>query len=160
MIAAFALLVLAELGLYRALGPGLALALLIVFVVTLTLVPALLAIVGTAAFGERGPSRRRDRPWQALLQRPGAVAGLLVVGLVVASLGGLGLRVGFDQLANLPGEAASVRGYEELTGEFPGACLRRSTCWCGVRTWTRKTKSCCGCRAGCRRSFWPPAGRR
>ena len=123
LIAAFALLVVAELGLYRALGPGLALALLIVFVVTLTLVPALLAILGPATFGERATSRRRDRPRHAPLRRPGAVAGFLVVGLVVASLGGLGLRVGFDQLANLPAGAASVRGYEELTGEFPGGVL-------------------------------------
>ena len=125
LIAAFALLVLAELGLYRALGPGLALALCIVFVVTLTLVPALLAIVGPAAFGGRAPirSRNRRRDRHALLQRPGAVAGLLVAGLVVASLGGFGLRVGFDQLANLPEDAPSVRGYEELTGEFPGGVL-------------------------------------
>jgi RND superfamily putative drug exporter len=127
LVAAFALLVLAELGLYRALGPGLALALCIVFVVTLTLVPALLAIVGPAAFGRSDPDRSRDRgrdrPRRALLQRPGAVAGALVAGLVLASLGGLGLRVGFDQLANLPEEAASVRGYEELTGEFPGGVL-------------------------------------
>ena len=123
LIAAFALLVLAELGLYRALGPALALALFIVFVVTLTLVPALLAVLGPATFGERGASRRRDRPWHALLRRSGVVVGVLVVGLVVAASGGLGLKVGFDQLANLPGEAASVRGYEELTGEFPGGVL-------------------------------------
>jgi len=49
LIAAFALLILAQLGLYRALGPGLALALCLVFVVTLTLVPALLAVLGLAA---------------------------------------------------------------------------------------------------------------
>ena len=128
LIAAFALLVLAELGLYRALGPGLALALCIVFVVTLTLVPALLAIVGPAAFGRdpgrglgRGPGR--GRPRRAFLRRPGAVAGVIFAGLVVASLGSFGLRVGFDQLANLPEEAASVRGYEDLTGEFPGGVL-------------------------------------
>ncbi|HEV2092708.1 MAG TPA: MMPL family transporter [Rubrobacter sp.] len=123
LIAAFALLVLAELGLYRALGPGLALALCIVFVVTLTLVPALLAVVGPAAFGGRRPARRRDRPWHAILRRSGVVVGVLVVGLMLAASGSLGLRVGFDQLANLPEEAASVRGYEELTGEFPGGVL-------------------------------------
>jgi len=123
LIAAFALLVLAELGLYRALGPGLALALCIVFVVTLTLVPALLAILGQATFGERRPAGRRDRPRPAFLRRPGLVVGVLVVGLVFAAAGSLGLRVGFDQLANLPGEATSVRGYEELTGEFPGGVL-------------------------------------
>ncbi len=123
LIAAFALLILAELGLYRALGPGLALALCIVFVVTLTLVPALLAILGPAAFGERRAVGQRDRPRHAFLQRSGLVVGVLIGGLVFAAAGSLGLRVGFDQLANLPGEAASVRGYEELTGEFPGGVL-------------------------------------
>ena len=127
LIAAFVLLVLAELGIYRVLGPGLALALCIVFVVTLTLVPALLAILGPAAFGRRSPVRRQD-PWPdpsrpALHGRSGLIVGVIVAGLIFASAGNLGLRVGFDQLANLPDSAASVRGYEELSGEFPGGVL-------------------------------------
>jgi RND superfamily putative drug exporter len=153
-------LVLAELGIYRVLGPGLALALCIVFVVTLTLVPALLAILGPAAFGRRSPARRPDPSRPALQRRSGLIVGVIVAGLIFASAGNLGLRVGFDQLANLPDSAASVRGYEELSGEFPGASSRRSTCLCGARTWTRRTESCCGCRAGCRQSFWTPAGPR
>ncbi len=122
LIAAFALLVFAQLGLYRALGPGLALALCIVFVVTVTLVPALLAILGPAAFG-RTPVRRRPPSRPALLRRPGLIVGVLVAGSVLAASGGLGLRGGFDQLANLPDDAGSVRGYGELTGEFPGGVL-------------------------------------
>jgi RND superfamily putative drug exporter len=117
------LLVLAELGIYRVLGPGLALALCIVFVVTLTLVPALLAILGPAAFGRRSPARRPDPSWPALQRRSGLIVGVIVAGLIFASAGNLGLRVGFDQLANLPDSAASVRGYEELSGEFPGGVL-------------------------------------
>ena len=31
--------------------------------------------------------------------------------------------MGFDQLANLSDDAASARGYEQLTGEFPGGVL-------------------------------------
>ena len=123
LIAAFALLLLAELGLYRALGPGLALALCLVFIVTLTLVPALLAILGPAAFGERGQARRRSPPWQAILRRPGLAAAILVAGLLFAAAGSLGLRVGFDQLANLSDDAASARGYGQLTGEFPGGVV-------------------------------------
>ncbi len=123
LIAAFVLLIFAQLGLYRTLGPALALALCLVFVVTLTLVPALLAILGPAAFGERASARRRTPPWHTLLRRPGLVAGSLGVGLMLAASGGLDLRVGFDQLANLPEDASSVHGYEQLTEEFPGGIL-------------------------------------
>ncbi len=124
LIAAFALLMFAQLGIYRALGPGLALALCIVFVVTLTLVPALLAVLGFAAFGGRRSSVR----WQTssrrmLMRRPALIAGVLGAGLVFAASGSLGLKVGFDQLGNLPEDAPSVRGYEELTEEFPGGIL-------------------------------------
>ncbi len=123
LIAAFVLLVFAQLGLYRTLGPALALALCLVFIVTLTLVPALLAVLGPAAFGERRSVRGRTPPWRTLLRHPGLVAGALCAGLMLAASGVLGLRVGFDQLENLPESAPSVRGYGELTEEFPGGIL-------------------------------------
>jgi RND superfamily putative drug exporter len=123
LIAAFVLLVFAQLGLYRTLGPALAFALCLLFVVTLTLVPALLAVLGPAAFGEKRSVRLRTPPWRTLLRRPGLVAGVLCAGLMLAASGVLGLRVGFDQLENLPEGAPSVRGYEELTEEFPGGIL-------------------------------------
>ncbi|MBA3794606.1 MAG: MMPL family transporter, partial [Rubrobacter sp.] len=122
LIAAFALLVFADLGLYRTLGPGLALALCIVFLVTVTLVPALLSILGPAAFGAR-PARGRGAPRPALLRRSGLIVVALVGGLIIVSAGNFGLRVGFDQLANLPRDADSVRGFDELTGEYPGGML-------------------------------------
>lgn len=123
LIAAFLLLLFAQLGLYRALGPGLALALGLGFIVTLTLVPALLAMLGPATFGERRPVWWRTPPWRTLLRRPGLAAGILGAVLLVAAAGSLGLRVGFDQLANLSEDAASARGYEELTAELPGGVL-------------------------------------
>jgi len=123
LIAAFVLLIFAQLGLYRILGPALALALCLVFVVTLTLVPALLAILGPAAFGGRRPIRRRIPPRRTLLRRPGLIAGVLCAVLMLAASGSVGLRVGFDQLANLPEGAPSVRGYEGLAEEFPGGIL-------------------------------------
>lgn len=124
LIAAFALLVLAELGMYRALGPGLALALTVVFLVTLTLVPALLAILGRAAFGRPGRAGRAGSARRGpLLSRPGLTAGVLCLALVLLASGVLGLRVGFDQVENLPDEAPSAKGYELLAGGFPAGVL-------------------------------------
>jgi len=123
LIAAFALLVFAQLGIYRALGPGLALALGIVFVVTLTLVPALLAVLGPAAFGERRSVGWRTPSRRTLMRRSALIAGILGAGLMFAASGSLGLKVGFDQLGNLREGAPSVRGYEELTEEYPGGIL-------------------------------------
>jgi uncharacterized membrane protein YdfJ with MMPL/SSD domain len=57
------------------------------------------------------------------MRRPALIAGVLGAGLVFAASGGLTLRVGFDQLGNLPEESPSVHGYEELTEEYPGGIL-------------------------------------
>ena len=129
LIASFGLLVFADLGLYRALGPGLGIALAIVFAVTLTLVPALLAIFGRAAFGGLSEARSygsgnwRESFTRALLRRPGISALALCTVLLVLSSGALGLRVGFDQVENLPDNAPAVEGYEALTEGFPGGLL-------------------------------------
>ena len=123
LVAAFVLLIFARLSLYRALGPGLAFALGLVFLVTVTLVPALLSILGPAAFGRRAPDRGTSRTRGPLLNRPGLTAGVLLAALAVAASGVLGLRIGFDLLANLPQDSPAARGYEELTREFPGGII-------------------------------------
>ena len=127
LIAAFALLIFAELGIYKALGPALAIALTLVFVVTLTLAPAMLAITGRTAVGGSGagqPSNTEHVPSAGrLLGRPRLTAGVLVAALSVCAIGTLGLRVGFDQVGDLPDDAPSVRGYEALGSGFPQGIL-------------------------------------
>ncbi|MBA2691612.1 MAG: MMPL family transporter [Rubrobacter sp.] len=123
LIAAFMVLVGAELEIYRALGPGLALALLVATLVTLTLVPALLAVFGRLAFGGlrfSGEARRRA----GLVERhPAAIVAVLAAILLTASLGIFGLRVGFDQIQALPEDAPASRGYAALSEGFPSGIL-------------------------------------
>jgi hypothetical protein len=57
------------------------------------------------------------------MRRSALIAGVLGAGLVFAASGSLRLKVGFDQLGNLPEGAHFVRGYEELTEEYPGGIL-------------------------------------
>jgi len=125
LIAAFALLIFAELGIYKSLGPGLAIALTLVSLVTLTLVPALLAILGRAAFGGIDGERLRaeeTRP-SLFLRRPGLATLTLCAALILCAVGTLGLKVGFDQVENLPDDSSSVPGYEALASGFPQGVL-------------------------------------
>lgn len=126
LIAAFMVLAGAELEIYRALGPGLALSLSVVTLVTLTLVPALLAVLGRLAFGRSGrrlQGRDARRGTGFLVRHPGLVAGAVVGVLAVASLGALGLRVGFDQVGALPDDAPASRGYAALSESAPAGIL-------------------------------------
>jgi RND superfamily putative drug exporter len=100
---------------FRAFGPGMALAILIGVVVAVTLVPALLAILGAAAFWS--PLRRgaaADRPvvapvggrwWARLLTRRWFAAPVLLLctaGLLVAALPLQNIRLGVSFVEALP----------------------------------------------------------
>jgi RND superfamily putative drug exporter len=108
-----AALLVGELKFFRAFGPGAALAVLVSVAVSVTLVPALLAVVGRNAFrpsvdrlghddGERGTMRALTR---LAMKRPAAVA-IAVVSVAVLVLAGLqarDTRLGFTLLTGLPG---------------------------------------------------------
>ena len=121
LIAAFALLVVADLGIYRALGPGVALALSTAFAVTVTLVPALLAVVGGAAFGR--PRLGSPDGAAPTLRRPGLTVAVLGSLLLALTAGAAGLKVGFDQVENLPDGTPAARGYSMLASGFPPGVL-------------------------------------
>jgi putative drug exporter of the RND superfamily len=124
LVAAFAVLGGAELEVYQTLGPGLALALVVLTLVTVTLVPALLAVVGRGAFGGTVRlTQPRSRSGSLVGRRPGLVAGTLAAVLLVVALGSEGLRVGFDQVEALPDDAPAARGYDALAEGFPAGIL-------------------------------------
>jgi RND superfamily putative drug exporter len=127
LVASFAVLVRADLTIYKVLGPGLGLALLVLTLVTLTLVPALLAILGRAVFGGAGDAEPRQS-YGLVTRRPGLVAGILGFVLLLGALGAVGLKVGFDQVDTLPDDAPAARGYptEGVPGRHPLAGQRRA----------------------------------
>jgi len=89
VIAALLSLLLASFGLYRGVGPGLALGIAVVLAMELTLFPALLAIFGRAVFWPAAPTPGPVRlgPWGAIAAR---VSKRPAVALVASTLG-LGL---------------------------------------------------------------------
>ena len=105
VIVALSSLVIAQIGLYRGVGPGLALGIVIVLAVEVTLLPALLSLVGRGAFWPSRPGPHWSEPgaWgqvaARVTRRPVAalVAGVLVFGalaLVVSDYAPSGFNPG------------------------------------------------------------------
>ncbi len=127
VIAALSTVVIATFGLYQGFGPALAIGIAMALLANLTLLPALLAILGKSVFWPRvptpGPVSRGS--WSRIAAR---VVGRPVLTLVigVGLLVGLSLSLlayaptGFDS-QSVPASSDSARGQVLLTSHFPAA---------------------------------------
>lgn len=129
VIAALLTLLLASFGLYRGVGPGLAIGIAVVLLVELTFFPALLAVLGKAVFWPATPRPAPPRPgrWGALAAR---VSGRPVLAVVLGTvmLGALALGLGSYAPSGFnPGGAiggsGSARGLSVLEAHFGPAAL-------------------------------------
>ena len=126
-----AALAVANLGLLRAFGPGMALAVLVGLLVTITFMPALMAVIGRALLW---PTRARD-PAARHVVRTGWVDRLIVTAvhaprrtalvcmliIAVMSSGLLWLQVGNPLIRGLPASSEPREAYEQLARGFaPG----------------------------------------
>jgi len=125
VIAALAAVVVATFGLYRGLGPGLAIGIAVALAANLTLLPALLAVLGRRVFWPRMPKvgPARHGAWGSIAGRVVArPVATLVAGLVV--FGGLGLAMlayaptGFGDQPP-PATSDSSRGQVLLDAHYP-----------------------------------------
>lgn len=132
ILIASVVLLLATLRSYQALGPVIGVAVGLMMLAAITLVPAVLTIVGRSAFwparprlstGADGAAAWRDsaygRVGAVVLRRP--LATLAVTGIVLALLvlGLIPFRTNYDNLASLPGDTESVQSFELLREGFP-----------------------------------------
>jgi RND superfamily putative drug exporter len=125
-----AALVVAKLGFFQAFGPGMAMAVLLGLVVSLTLVPALLAIGGQALFwpsrpgrdvpaeaaAEETPDEEAERPLRSrvlrVASRRPAVVVVVVGGLLLAAASGLArIEVGQTLIRGLPESSPPRQAY-------------------------------------------------
>jgi len=118
-------LIAGELGFFRAFGPGMALTVLISLAVAITLVPALMAILGPRIFWPSRAAAERPRKGPGRLAyfttaKPVAfvIAAVAIVGLVFACRGLLETNLGLTQVQGLPPESeprlaqdAAARGF-------------------------------------------------
>ena len=139
-----AVLVVADLRFFRAFGPGLALTVLVGLAVALTLVPALLAVLGRAVFwpsrvaapDSPGPGPAADaaegtpQSWRARVlhratSRPVAfvVAALAMAALLAASYGLRDASLGFDLVNGLPRSSETRKAADAATSGFAQGIL-------------------------------------
>jgi len=127
VVSALLCLLLASFGIYKGLGPSLAIGLIIMLLIALTFLPALLAILGRAVFW---PSKTIKTPlkigwWgrvaDKVIERPLAMLAVGVILLVGLSLGIVGYKTaGFSSGAPPVGSDSAV-GQQILTRHFPAA---------------------------------------
>ncbi len=124
-------LVVAGSGLFRGFGPGLAITVVLGVVVAITLVPALLAVLGRFAFWPHDPATeaprvQRERPSLVtrLVTRKAsawALAALCVASLAVAAVPLRGLDLGLGFVQSLPDDHPAARAAQAASDGFaPG----------------------------------------
>jgi uncharacterized membrane protein YdfJ with MMPL/SSD domain len=138
ILIASAVLLFATLRSYQSLGPVIAIAVALMMLAALTLVPALLTIVGRRAYWPRQPrlapggAAGVEQAWQrsiygrigaVVLRRPRLTLAATSGVLALLILGLLAFRPTYDQLASLPANTESVRSFELLRRGFPAGEL-------------------------------------
>lgn len=127
VVGALLCLMLAVFGLYKGLGPALAIGLIIMLLIALTFLPALISILGRAVFWPSKTAKREAKfgIWGRLADR--AIKKPIVILLIATVLlGGLGLGLigykaaGFGD-ASAPTGSDSAAGQQVIARHFPAA---------------------------------------
>ncbi|WP_433161518.1 MMPL family transporter [Kribbella sp. CA-247076] len=133
IIVAFSALLLAVFGGFKSLGPGLAIAVAVMAFAAITLIPAVVSLLGPKVFW---PSKSWQKtPKGAMFKRFGrftarrpAVVAVVSGGLMVAlALGALGMKVDYDAFSQLPDGTESAQAVKDLQAGFPAGALNPTT---------------------------------
>lgn len=129
VVIAFGAMLLASLGSFRSMGPGLAIAVIVMAIAGLTLVPAVVSLLGPKVFW---PSRNwQKQPEGTTFQRMGRLVGRKPLGVAVVSgavmlalaSGVLGFKADYDQIGQLPSDTESARSMKDMQLGFPAGRL-------------------------------------
>jgi putative drug exporter of the RND superfamily len=124
VIVAFSVLLLSSLSVFRAIGPALAIAVFVTLLAVLTLVPAVVTLLGRALFWPskkwmREPEGARfARVGDSLGRRPGVFAAVSGLALAALAVFAFGFNPSFDFTSNLPEDAESTEGLETFQEHF------------------------------------------
>jgi len=133
VVIAFMALLLAVFGGFKSLGPGLAIAVIVMALAAMTLVPAIVSLIGPRVFWPSKSWQRAPRgtAFQRLGrftgQRPAVVAAASGGLLLALALCALFVKTDFDQFSQLPKNTESSQGLDELRRGFPVGALNPTT---------------------------------
>lgn len=130
VLASFTALFFADFGIFSSLAPGLVICVAVMMVAALTLVPALLAIIGEKVFW---PSKawmvKAEKPTISkkigglISRRPGTVTAVVVVALLILTTFAFNFKADFSTFSQPPKGTESANVYNDLTSIFPSGSL-------------------------------------
>jgi RND superfamily putative drug exporter len=130
VMAAFAALLVASLESLRTLAPGLIVGIALMLLAALTLVPAILSLLGINLFWptkpaarEAGRRTRSERIGDMVARHPGIVLASWSVLLIGLAFGSIGFKTTYNQLAELPASTPSQVAYNTMATAFPAGYL-------------------------------------
>jgi RND superfamily putative drug exporter len=133
VIVAFMALVLSSLSIFRSIGPALAIAVAVTLLAALTLVPALITLLGKALFWpSKGWAREPERARFAAVgtrlgKRPGIFAAASGLVLAVLTIFALGFNPTFDFNSSLPQDVESTKALNTLQKGLPSGSTDPAT---------------------------------
>ncbi|HEY1835286.1 MAG TPA: MMPL family transporter [Candidatus Saccharimonadales bacterium] len=126
VLTSFTALFFAKFGIFSSMAPGLVICVSVMMLAALTLVPALVAIVGTKIFWPSKAWKSKSlnptiskKIGGAVAQRPATVASGVIVVLLALSAFAMSYRADFSSFSQPPKNTESGTGYNELTAAFP-----------------------------------------
>lgn len=130
VVAAFAALLVASLESLKTLAPGLIVGILLMLLAAVTLVPAILSLLGSHLFWPSHPHlpaaghrTRSERIGDMVARHPAVVLGAWTAILVGLAFGSLGFKTTYNQLAELPSTTPSQIAYNTMASAFPAGAL-------------------------------------
>ena len=129
VMVAFSALALSQLGSLRTMAPGLVTGVALMWLAGITLVPAVLSLLGPRVFW---PSRRWQRTSKrpayrrigaVIARRPGRVTAASAAALVLLAGGAVFFSADYDAINQLPPGAESRQAFEALRASFPAGAI-------------------------------------
>jgi RND superfamily putative drug exporter len=129
VIVAFLVLLLASFKSFGALGPQLAIAVAVMFITSMTLVPALLSLLGPVVFWPSKAWQKEPKPglWVklggAVGRRPAVTAAAAGLLLLILAGGTLGFKADYDFSAGAPQNTESAKAMKDVRENFAAGTL-------------------------------------